>query len=199
MLHIGLTGGIGSGKSTVAELFARRGTPIVDTDAIARDVVRPGEPALAELTRALGDDVLDRTGNLDRARVRQRAFDDPTVRRQLERILHPRIRQTVRERVAALNSPYCLIVVPLLVETGFSELIDRVLVVDTAEAQQLERTSARDNVPIDTVQKILATQATRAARLARADDVIVNDGTLQELERQVDHLHQQYLTLARGG
>ncbi|HEX7045630.1 MAG TPA: dephospho-CoA kinase [Burkholderiales bacterium] len=196
MLRIGLTGGIGSGKSTVAELFARRGVPVVDTDVIAREVVAPGQPAIAEIERAFGREVLDAAGRLDRAALRRRVFDDPAARARLEAILHPRIRAEVERRLAALEAPYCLVVVPLLVETNFVDLIDRVLVVDADEALQIARTSTRDAVTPEAVERVMAAQASRAERLARADDVIRNDGTLSELEREVERLHARYLALA---
>lgn len=199
MLRVGLTGGIGSGKSTVAELFARRGVPVIDTDVIARDVVRPGQPALAEITKEFGNGVLDQHGNLDRARLRVLVFDSPDKRERLEAMLHPRIRNAVLHQLAISNAPYCVIVVPLLVETKFREFIDRVLVVDAEETRQMERTSARDHVPIEAVQKILAAQAKRETRLAVADDVITNNGTLEDLEREVERLHAHYLAIARPG
>lgn len=198
MLRVGLTGGIGSGKSTAADMFARRGVPVVDTDVIAREVVAPGEPALEEIVRAFGREVLDRDGRLDRPGLRRRVFDDPEARRRLEAILHPRIRAAVQARLAAIDAPYCLVVVPLLVETNF-DLVDRVLVVDVDEARQLERASARDRAAPDAVRRIIGSQSGRAARLARADDVITNNGTLEDLERQVERLHARYLELARGG
>ena len=196
MLRVGLTGGIGSGKSTVAELFARRGVPVIDTDIIARQVVAPGQPALAKIIREFGSDLLDVSGQLDRAKTRQRIFDDPAARRRLEAILHPRIRAAVQTELAALRAPYCLIVVPLLIETKFDEFVDRVLVVETDEEHQLQRTSARDGVPNDTVRQIMAAQASRKQRLARADDVISNRGAISELELEVDRLHAFYLTQA---
>jgi dephospho-CoA kinase len=196
MLRVGLTGGIGSGKSTVAELFARRGVPVIDTDNVARQVVEPGRPALDDIVREFGSNLLDTNGRLDRARMRERVFNDPTARRRLESILHPRIRTAVRDQVATIAAPYCLIVVPLLVETGFNELIDRVLVVDVDEEQQRERTSRRDKVPAEAVGKIMATQATRVQRVAHADDVIVNSGTIADLEREVERLHASYLALS---
>lgn len=196
MLRIGLTGGIGSGKSTVADMFARRGVPIIDTDIIARDVVAAGQPALREIAQAFGPEVLDASGQLDRAQLRQRVFNDADARQRLEAILHPRIRAAVSARLSTLDAPYCLIVVPLLVETNFIDIIDRVLVVDADERQQLERTSKRDRVPPEAVRKIIEAQASRNERLKRADDVIINDGTLENLERQVDRLHAQYLALS---
>lgn len=196
MLRVGLSGGIGSGKSTVADLFARHHVPVIDTDRIARDIVRPGEPALDQIVREFGKDVLDAGGNLDRARLRTRVFNDTDARLRLEAILHPRIRATVLSELSSLQAPYCLIVVPLLIETGFRELMDRVLVVDADEARQVERTTARDGVSVEAAHKILAAQAKREERLAQADDVIINNGTLEQLAREVERLHAQYLALS---
>lgn len=196
MLRVGLSGGIGSGKSTVADLFARHHVPVIDTDRIARDIVRPGEPALDQIVREFGKDVLDAGGNLDRARLRTRVFNDTDARLRLEAILHPRIRATMLSELSSLQAPYCLIVVPLLIETGFRELMDRVLVVDADEARQVERTTARDGVSVEAAHKILAAQAKREERLAQADDVIINNGTLEQLAREVERLHAQYLALS---
>lgn len=197
MLRVGLTGGIGSGKSTVADLFAQRGVPVIDTDRIARNVVHPGAHALDQIIKEFGKDVVDARGNLDRARLRTRVFDDPDARQRLEAILHPHIRAAVQLELAALQAPYSLVVVPLLIETGFHELIDRVLVVDADAAKQLERTVARDGVSPEAARKIVAAQAEREARLARADDVIENNGTLEQLDRAVERLHAQYLALSK--
>lgn len=196
MLRVGLTGGIGSGKSAVAERFARRGVPVIDTDEVAREVVAPGEPALAEIVGEFGPGLVDAQGRLDRRRLRERVFADAEARRRLEAILHPRIREAVQRRIENIDATYGLIVVPLLVETGFGPL-DRVLVVDVDEERQVERTSRRDNVPEESVRRIMQAQATRAERLARADDVIINNGAPDDLERQVDELHARYLALAR--
>jgi len=197
VLRIGLTGGIGSGKTTVAKLFASRGVPVVDTDAIARELVRPGQPALREVVAHFGPDVLNDSGHLDRARLRRRVFANATERKALESILHPRIRATVTARVAALDSPYCIIVVPLLVESGYEEkMVDRVLVVDCPEDQQISRVAARSQLSERQIRDIMEAQATRAERLQHADDVVVNDRDVASLEAEVANLHARYLELA---
>lgn len=195
MLVIGLTGGIGSGKSTVAELFARRGAPIIDTDLIARELVEPGQAALAEIRSAFGDQVLDARGHLDRRRLRSIVFNDEAQRRRLEAILHPRIYASVRERIAGLRAPYCIVVIPLLVETGGEEFVDRVLVVDVPPQLQQRRTQARDGLSDAEAQAILASQADRPRRLAAADDVIENSGEPAALDSQVAALDEEYRRL----
>lgn len=196
MLIIGLTGGIGSGKTAVSDAFARRGAPIIDTDLIAREVVAPGQPALAEIVTQFGPACVDSQGGLDRAYLRQVVFAEPALRRRLESILHPRIRQALRERLAAIKTPYCLVVVPLLVETGMTDMAHRILVVDVPAAFQIQRVMARDNVTEDQARRVLAAQASRAQRLALADDVIDNSGDLASLDAQVAALHEKYIVLA---
>lgn len=195
-LHIALTGGIASGKSAVATLFANLGVPVLDTDQIARDVVEPGMPAFAEIITAFGRDVLDGAGRLDRRKLRDIVFTDPAQREILESITHPAIREELARRSAAAGGLYQVHVIPLLVEGGRSDRYDRVLVVDCPEEQQIERLMARDTTNADQARKILAAQATREQRLAAADDVIVNTGTLEDLERFVLTLHQNYEKLA---
>lgn len=199
MVVVGLTGGIGSGKTTVAERFAARGVPVVDADAIARELVAPGTPALAVITERFGTVMLDREGRLDRRRLREQVFADPARRRQLEAILHPRIRAEIRQRLAALpaSTPYTVVVIPLLVESGWRDLVDRVLVVDVPRAQQIERTCRRDGATTAQVEAILAAQATREERLAAADDVVYNEGEPTDLDHQIDALDAQYPELAR--
>lgn len=196
MLRIGLTGGIASGKSTVAALFAKLGVPIIDTDEVAREVSGPGSAALADIVRAFGNQALAADGTLDRRYLRSQVFADSGARQRLEAILHPRIRAAVGERLARLNAPYCLVVVPLLVETNFAQLVDRVLVIDADETSQIERAMRRSQLSRETVEKIMAAQASRAERLARADDVIPNIGHRAELEQHVERLHRHYLALA---
>ncbi len=197
MFKVGLTGGIGSGKTTVADCFARLGVPVVDTDVIARDLTAPGGAALPQIRAVFGDAVMRADGTLDRAALRRRVFADPAARRELEAILHPRIREVVEARLATLDAPYALIVIPLLVETGgYRGLLDRVLVVDCPEEMQIARVISRSGLTHDEVAAILAAQAGRAARLAAADDVIVNTATPEILRGEVAALHEHYLALS---
>ncbi len=196
MLVVGLTGGIGSGKTAVSDRFAQYGVPVIDTDLLARELVEPGQPALATIVAEFGSDCLDERGQLRRAHLRERVFADPAGRRRLEAILHPRIRALARERIAASSAPYCLVVIPLLAETGMTDLVDRVLVVDVPEAEQIRRVMARDRVDEARARRILAAQAQRARRLALADEILDNAGDLDHLDRQVTDLHQRYSTLA---
>ena len=198
MLIVGLTGGIGSGKSTVAERFAARGVPCIDADQLTRDLVEPGEPLLERLVASFGEGILDAQGRLDRRQLRERVFADPAERRRLEALMHPAVYAAMRERIAALDAPYCLLVIPLLVETGAQSRVHRVLAVDVDEATQRARTTARDGVSPEQVDAILASQASRAGRLAAADDVIDNGGDRDALEARVEALHHRYLALAQS-
>jgi dephospho-CoA kinase len=195
---IGLTGGIGSGKSAAADLFAALGAGVVDTDVIARSLTAPGAPALTEIAASLGGEYVLPDGSLDRARLRQRVFGDPAAKTRLEAILHPLIRREAAAQAdaAACRAPYVLIVVPLLVEGGgYRDWMRRILVVDCSERTQLERTMARSGLPEEDIRAIMDCQATRQARLNCADDVIDNDGDRGALERQVRDLHEKYLGL----
>jgi dephospho-CoA kinase len=196
-LLIALTGGIASGKSAVAELFAQLGVPVLDTDQISRDVVEPGMPTLERLVAQFGPAILDAQGRYDRARMRERVFNDPEQRRKLEAIMHPAIREELARRSAEAGGDYQIHVIPLLVETGRPDAYDRVLVVDCPESAQLERLVARDGTSREQAEKILAAQASRADRLDAAHDVIENTGTLADLRRFVQTLHQNYALLAR--
>ena len=195
-LRIGLTGGIASGKSTVAELFADRGVAVVDTDIIARDVVQPGQPALDEIRADFGAAVLNADGTLDRVAMRQQIFADDDARQRLEAILHPRIRQETMRQVAAASGDYVLIVVPLLTESPLKNQVDRILVVDCDESTQIERLLARDTETEDQARRILAAQVSREQRLAIADDVIHNDTSIAATSSQVSALHDTYMALA---
>lgn len=196
---VGLTGGIGSGKSTVANLFVERGAALVDTDAIAHALTGPGGAAIDALRAAFGDDCLTADGALDRARMRARVFADPAVRGHLEAVLHPLIRAESRRQVEAAHAPYVVLAVPLLVESGdWASRCHRVLVVDCPPAQQRARVMARNGLSAEDVDRIMAAQASRAQRLAAADDVIANDGAHEDLPAQVERLHQRYRALAAG-
>ena len=197
-LRIGLTGGIASGKSTVADMFAELGVPVIDTDVIAREVVRPGEPALDEIRKAFGDGVIAADGTLDRAAMRAIVFGDDTARRRLEAILHPRIGEATREQADAAGGDYQVIVVPLLVGSALRAFVDRVLVVDCAEETQVARLLARDAESEAQARRILAAQSSREERLAIADDVVENDGDLDATREQVLALHRRYLKEAEA-
>ena len=196
MLVIGLTGGIGSGKSTVSHLFAERDVLVIDTDLIARQLTAPGGEALAAICHAFSGAVLRADGSLDRAQLRGMVFNDPSARQQLEVILHPRIRQEVERLLARARAPYVVIVIPLLVECGgYADLLNRVLVIDCPETLQMERVMARNGWTRDEVVAVMATQASRAQRLAAADDVLMNTGAQAGLRAEVERLHQRYLEL----
>lgn len=197
-LRIGLTGGIASGKSAVAELFAEFGATVIDTDLVARSVVEPGQPGLAAVRQAFGDEILHSDGSLDRQALRELVFADSRRKAQLEEILHPLIRAVTlaeAERTAD-SAAYQVFVVPLLLESGFDELVDRILVVDCSEELQRERLMSRDQTSAQTAARMIAAQADRAERLARADDVIDNSGPLTDLEPAVRKLHNRYLELS---
>jgi len=196
MLRVGLTGGIASGKSTVASLFTERGATVIDTDRIAREVVEPGMPALAALVNALGGGILDGGGRLDRAALRRRLFADAVTRRTVESILHPAILAELDRQAGSAQGPYQVLVVPLLVDGRHEGLVDRVLVVDCSEETQIRRLMARDGETRESAIRMLATQASRELRLAAADDVIVNDGAPEELAAQVAGFDRKYREIA---
>ena len=198
MLVIGLTGGIGSGKSTVAKMFVALGVPVIDMDQIARQVVEPGQTALTQITHEFGTSILDTDGRLNRRKLRELIFDSVENRRSLEAILHPLIRQETQRQISKLDAAYCIVVIPLLLESNQRSLIDRILVVDVPEALQITRTMQRDHVSTSDVQKILAAQVNRSSRLAAADDVIDNSAVLEQVRIRVAELDQQYRSLARN-
>jgi dephospho-CoA kinase len=194
-LIIGLTGGIGSGKSTVGALFGAMGVPVLDTDQVARELVRPGCSALRRIVEEFGPGLLDRTGALDRAALRGIVFADPVRRRALEAILHPLIRAHVEEWIGGLSACYCVLLVPLLLESGWSDLVDRIAVVDLPETLQIRRAMDRDGLTASDVEAIMRAQVSREQRLARAHDVISNDLDMCHLRDQVEKLHRAYLDL----
>jgi len=196
---VGLTGGIGSGKSAASDRFGELGAGVVDTDEISRELTAPAGAAMEEIRKQFGPEFITVDGGLDRARMRRLVFADAAARKKLEAVLHPLIRARTRTAIAAAAQPYVVVVVPLLLETGAcAELVKRVLVVDCEEAEQVRRTMARSGMSAGEVREIMATQLARAERLRRADDVLANDGDLPALQRRVARLHAQYLDLARA-
>ncbi len=196
-VSIGLTGGIGSGKSTVAALFKECGATVIDSDEISHQLTQPAGAAIAALRAAFGDACIDANGALDRPRMRQRVFADPAARQRLESILHPLIRAQMQAQAeAAATAPYLLLVVPLLFETGYHKLVQRTLVVDCAETTQVMRTIQRSGLGEQEVRAIMAQQITRAERLRRADDIIQNDADLHALRSIVAQLHRRYLAIS---
>lgn len=195
-LRIGLTGGIGCGKSSVSRRFEALGVPVFDADQISRELVEPGQPALTEIITAFGPSLLTPEGRLDRSALRQHIFANRPAREQLQSILHPRIRATLQQRASACVAPYCLLAIPLLLESGLTTSVDRILVVDCDEQAQIARASQRDGSPPEQIRAIMATQVSRPQRLAAADEIVHNDGDEHELDAQVIRLHQHYLHLS---
>lgn len=193
---VGLTGGIASGKSLAADFFAQLGVAVVDTDIVAREVVKRGAPAVEEIRQAFGDAVIAPDGSLDRSRMRDIVFNDDQKRRELESILHPRIRDEAFRQVAEANGPYVIVVVPLLFESPMKEAMDRIVVVDCSEETQLRRLMARDSESREQACRIMATQASRSERLSIADDVLQNEGDMESVRQAVQQLHTHYLELA---
>ena len=195
-LIVGLTGGIGSGKSTVTDIFQQLGIPVIDADVIAHALVEPGQPALGEIIKAFGPDSVNASGVLDRNRLRELVFSDPEQRRRLEAILHPKIRREIIALTANIRTPYCIVVIPLLLETDQRDLVDRILVVDTGVDNQIARVTMRNSLPRREIMAIITAQASRDRRLAAADEVIDNNGSLAELKNQVRAQHEKYLKIA---
>ena len=198
MLKIGLTGGIGSGKSTVATLFSAKGVSIIDADKISHSLVTAGSLPLMEIVKHFSTNVLNVNGSLNRAALREHIFNHPEEKIWLENLLHPLIRAKMSEQLLTIDFPYCIIDIPLLVEKQAFDLIDRTLVVDTTIALQLARSTSRDKQSCDEIEKIIATQASREERLAVANDIIHNESSIADLQQQVDQLHHTYLKLAEG-
>ena len=192
LLRVGLTGGIGSGKTTVKNFFDELGAPTIDADEISHRITKPGQAAFDEVVALFGKESLDETGNLDRKRLRALIFDEPDLKQKLEAIIHPRVRAQIREFTDRVDYPYCIICIPLLLETGAQSTVDRVLVVDAPEELQVARVSRRDNAEERQTRSIIRSQAGREQRLNAAHDIIVNDGNINDLKTQVDNLHERY-------
>jgi len=197
MLTIGLTGGIGSGKSEVAGMFSLLGVPVIDADVIAHQLVQPGTEALSEVIGVFGEDILTSEGKLDRAKLAGIVFNSPDMKQQLESIIHPRVREQIRAfKEANKNEPYIMIVIPLLLESGQRDLVDRVLIVNATESVRIQRVLARDGRSVEQIRSIIQNQADDQERQAAADDNIDNSGSLDDLLQSVNKLHQQYISPA---
>lgn len=196
MFIVGLTGGIGCGKSAVTDCFIGLGVPVIDADVVAREVVEPGQPALRDIVEQFGPEVLRADGSLDRTRLREHIFTDTKAKTRLEGILHPRIRAEMRRQLDAFDTPYAIFSIPLLFETGQERSVDRILVVDCPPELQIQRVTQRDQTSEAQTESIIASQIDRESRLAQADDIIDNSGSLNDLRPIVEQLHQKYLKLA---
>lgn len=197
MFVIGLTGGIGSGKSTVAALFEKKGITVIDTDQLARDVTKPGTFALKKMVEYFGVSILHKDGQLDRSLLRTIVFNDAQKRKWLEKLLHPLIREELQKNINNVHSSYCIVIIPLLFETEKNPIINRILVVDSPENLQIQRAVKRDQSSEHEIKKIIESQIDREKRKLGADDVILNDGSLEDLEREVSRLHVLYSSLSR--
>jgi dephospho-CoA kinase len=195
VLRIALTGGIGSGKTTVSSIFEKLGVPIIDSDIISRDLVKPGQPCLTKIINEFGNEILTEQNTLDREKLRSIIFDDDVAKSNLESILHPSIYKELDSQISKINYPYCLVVVPLLIETNAMKHFDRILVIDTDKDLQVKRTQKRDNSSEIEVKKIIDSQISREQRLKYADDIIENTLTIEELNETVKQLHTKYIEL----
>ncbi len=202
MIHplvIAVTGGIGCGKSSVCKEFDKHAVPVIDADLLARDLVEPGLPALAEIAATFGDEMIAEDGRLRRDRLRSRVFNDPAALRLLEQIIHPRVRQMIEQAVSTAAKPYLIVCIPLLLETrAYEDLVERILVVDCKPETQIQRVMERDHLTRSEVEAIMRAQVSRAERLRAADDVIDNEGAPGRIVSQVKELHHTYLSLTTG-
>lgn len=196
MLKIGLTGGIGSGKTTASGYFSALNIPVIDADEIARNLLTPDGPAYQKVIDTFGDRILDNRKLIDRSRLRALVFEDPAKRKALEEIIHPHVRSEINRQLEKTNAPYCIIVIPLLIEAGYADFVDNILVIDADESAQMKRVKERNGLNENEIKNIMSAQVDRQKRLAHADEIITNDGSLNELKRNVEQLHEQYTKMA---
>jgi len=196
MFKVGLTGGIGSGKTTASGYFSALNIPVIDADEIARNLLTPDGPAYQKVINTFGDRILDNRKLIDRSRLRALVFEDPEKRKALEAIIHPRVRSEINEQLEKISAPYCIIVIPLLIEAGYADFVDNILIIDADESAQLKRVKQRSGLDEDEIKNIMSAQVDRQKRLAHADEVITNDGSLSELKRKVGQLHKRYTEMA---
>ncbi|MDH5648599.1 MAG: dephospho-CoA kinase [Gammaproteobacteria bacterium] len=196
MLKVGLTGGVGSGKSTVAVFFSELGVPVIDADEISRKLAQPGQEGYQSIVAEFGQSVLDKNGEINRDQLRKIVFTDEIKRMRLEAIIHPMVREGIAEKINHTNGPYCIIVIPLLIETGYLDFVDRVLVVDTTPETQISRVKKRSQLSEKEIRNIMAAQIGREERLKHADDIIENNDTVAQVRSRVNQLHSHYLKLA---
>ena len=198
MLRIGLTGGIGVGKTTVSDKFKLSyDIPVIDADEISRNLIQPGNATHTEIVNIFGEPCLTKGGDIDRAYLRQTVFSNQEKRKLLENIIHPKVRAEIDKKIQTLNSPYCIIVIPLLIESNMQSLVDRILVVDSSKENQIERVKIRDKCNTDHVESILNAQIDSHERLDHADDIITNNSELKDLDQQIHQLHEKYLEISR--
>lgn len=197
MMVVGLTGGIGSGKSLVSQYFSELGVPIIDADVIVHQLMQPGRVEFDALVQCFGQEILDASGNIDRRAMRKRVFQDLAQLKKLEAIIHPAVRKEISQQIQKLSADYCIVSIPLLLEKDYKNSVDRVLVIDVAESVQIERVKQRDGSTEDQVRNIMKKQISRNERLAAADDVINNENSAQELQKKVCDLHHKYLKLSQ--
>ena len=197
MFCVGLTGGIGAGKSTVTKLFKKLNVPVIDCDQIAHKMTEQNTQLFRSIVKHFGRGILDDNGQINRRKLRSLVFSNQKEKKWIEKLLHPVILATMKENISQIDAPYCLLVIPLLAESmGKFDFIDRICVIDTSEASQIERTIKRDNITKEEIKNILAYQASRTQRLKIADDIIYNEGDLSSLHQQIEELHQKYLQLS---
>lgn len=196
VLRIGLTGGIGSGKTAVSDMFRSLGVPVFDADVIAREIVEPGTPAYNQVIDLFGEKVVSDDGSLKRDLIRDIVFRDAELKRRLEEIIHPRVQKEMENRVKSCDYPYCILSIPLLFETNADDRVDRVLVIDAEEQLQLDRILKRDNLSVEQAHAIMSSQADRHSRLKAADDIIDNNGSPEATRKQVEEMHEKYLELS---